>query len=442
MTPGSGRFIADAAWLGGEVFARDVLLEVSGGRFTAVEPSSGAGDAEHLAGIALPGLVNTHSHAFHRLLRGRTHRQGGDFWSWRDRMYEAAVSLDPAGYEEVATAVFVEMALAGITTVGEFHYLHHKIGGLPYRDPNEMGHAVVRAARRAGIRVGLLDSGYFSAGFDRPALHPVQERFSDRNATAWLARVSELVDAYRDADDVRVGVAPHSVRAVPVGDLEVLSELRDPGMRLHIHVSEQPAENLACLDAHGVTPVGLLGRTGLLGPQTTVIHATHLTEDDIGALGSTGTGVCLCPTTERDLADGIGPFRALHAAGSPLSLGSDSQAVIDIFEEARGVELHHRLEAGRRGGFGPAALLAAATTHGSEALGFGSSELRVGDRADFLVLGNRSPRLAGLPARAEAVVFAATSADVREVFVGGHRIVSRGMHPEWKRARRTLEAHR
>lgn len=439
---GRRAFIADSAWLGGEVLARDVLLEVTDGRFTAVEPSSRTVDAENLAGIVLPGLVNAHSHAFHRLLRGRTHREGGDFWSWRDRMYEAAVSLDPIGYEEVAAAVFVEMALAGITTVGEFHYLHHKIGGVPYRDPNEMGHAVVRAARRAGIRIGLLDSGYFSAGFDRPALHPVQERFSDRNATSWLARVSELVDAYRDADDVRVGVAPHSVRAVPLGELEVLSAWQDRGLRLHIHVSEQPAENQACLDAHGVTPVGLLERTGLLGPATTVIHATHLTEDDIGTLGSTGTGVCLCPTTERDLADGIGPFRALHAAGSPLSLGSDSQAVIDVFEEARGVELHHRLEAGRRGGFGPAALLTAATANGSESLGFGANSLRVGERADFVVLGNRSPRLAGLPGRTEAVVFAATSSDVRDVFVGGRQVVRRGVHPEWKRSRRTLEAHR
>lgn len=441
-TPGSRRFVADAAWLGGEVFARGVLLEVTDGRFTAVESAAGPEDAEHLAGVVLPGLVNTHSHAFHRLLRGRTHREGGDFWSWRDRMYEAAVSLDPAGYEEVATAVFIEMALAGITTVGEFHYLHHRIGGVPYPDPNEMGHAMVRAARRAGIRIGLLDSGYFSAGFDRPALHPVQERFSDRNATTWLARVSQLVDVYQGAEDVRVGVAPHSVRGVPVGDLGVLSEWRSPSMRVHIHVSEQPAENQACLDAHGVTPVGLLERTGLLGPDTTVIHATHLTDDDIEILGTTGTGVCLCPTTERDLADGIGRFRALHVAGSPLSLGSDSQAVIDIFEEARGVELHHRLAAGRRGGFAPAALLAAATTRGSEALGFGSMAIRVGDPADFVVLGNRSPRLAGLPGRAEAVVFAATSSDVQEVFVGGRRIVSRGVHPGWKQARRTLEARR
>ncbi len=438
--PKAKRYLADAAWLGGEALARKVLLEVVDGRFTVVDPASKAKDAKRLKGIVLPGLVNTHSHAFHRLLRGRTHRQGGDFWSWRDRMFEAAVSLDPDSYEEVATAVFVEMAMAGITTVGEFHYLHHRIGGVPYSDPNEMSHAMVRAASRAGIRIGLLDAGYFTDGIGKPTLHPVQERFSDGSVEAWLARVALLAAAYSGDDRVRIGVAPHSVRAVPFDGLRQLGDRVEPGMPVHMHVSEQPAENLACLGAHGVTPVGLLDRVGLLGANMTVVHATHLTDDDISVLGSSRTGVCLCPTTERDLADGIGPSRALLTAGSSISVGSDSQAVIDLFEEARGVELHHRLAAGRRGGFAPATLLEAATCNGATALGFARVGIEVGAPADFIRLDRRSPRLAGLPARAESVVFSAVAADVEEVFVGGKRIVSDGAHREWKAAHKTFKA--
>jgi formiminoglutamate deiminase len=357
-------------------------------------------------------------------------------------MYEVAVSLDPLVYEDVAAAVFAEMALAGITTVGEFHYLHHRIGGVPYRDSNEMGHAVIRAARRAGIRIGLLDAGYLTAGFDRSTLHPVQERFSDKTTSAWLERVDELMETYQDQDDVRIGVAPHSVRAVPLAGLEQLAGWSTPTTRIQIHVSEQPAENLACVAAHGITPVGLLDQVGLLGPNTTIVHGTHLTDTDITSLGSTRTGVCICPTTERDLADGIGPTRALRNAGSPLTVGSDSQAVIDLFEEARGIELHHRLAAGRRGGFAPATLLEAATVNGASALGFEPPRLAAGAPADFVRLDHRSPRLAGLPARAESVVFAATGADVRDVFVGGRRIVAKGKHPEWKTARKTFKSRR
>lgn len=434
------RYLADAAWLGGEALARKVLLEVVDGRFTVVEPGAKPKDAERLRGIVLPGLVSTHSHAFHRLLRGRTHRQGGDFWSWRDRMFEVAVSLDPLTYEDVAAAVFTEMALAGITMVGEFHYLHHRIGGVPYLDPNEMGHAMVRAARRAGIRIGLLDGGYLASGFDKAALNPVQERFSDGTVEAWLDRVGSLADTYSGSDDVRIGVAPHSVRAVPAPALEHLARWATPTTKVHIHVSEQPAENLACQRVHGTTPVGLLARAGLLGPNTTAVHATHLTDSDIATLGATETGVCLCPTTERDLADGIGPSRALQTAGCPITLGTDSNAVIDLFEEARGVELHHRLAAGRRGGFAPATLLEAATTNGAEALGFGPHGLQVGAPADFLRLDARSPRLAGLPARAESVVFAAGAADVKDVYVGGRRVVSDRSHDAWKVARKTLKS--
>lgn len=430
-------WLAQQAWLGGESLDRDVLIEVENGVITSVLADPGSAKGVRLAGVTLPGLVNAHSHAFHRLLRGHTHRQGGDFWAWRDLMYEVASELTPESYEELATAVFVEMALAGITTVGEFHYLHHQPGGEPYQDPNEMGHSLIRAARRAGIRIGLLDAGYLTAGLDGEELHPVQQRFSDGSADSWLTRVEELGAAYRDAEDVRIGLAPHSVRAMPETALARLSERRPPATPVHIHISEQLAENQACLEATGLTPVGLLDRIGLLGPKTTAIHATHVTPSDITSLGDSKTGVCYCATTERDLADGIGPSASLHRAGSPLSVGSDSHAVVDLFEEARGVELHERLRSHQRGVFAPADLLAAATTNGAVALGFDGG-LSVGAPADFVVVSGETPRTAGSGEHVAGIVYAATAGDVTDVIVGGNRVVSGGHHPEWETARRAL----
>ena len=418
------RWIADLAWLGGEDLERNVLLEVEEGRFTAVTPESTVAGVR-LLGVTLPGMVNAHSHAFHRDLRGRTHRLGGDFWLWRDLMYEIAADLTPESYEDMASDVYKEMVGAGFTTVGEFHYVHHQLGGTPYEDPNEMGHALIRAARRAGIRIALLDAGYFTAGFDERPLHPVQTRFSDGTAEAWLERVQALTEMYQDQPDVRVGLAPHSVRAVPETYLSVLGEQKSPNIPTHIHVSEQPAENSDCLHHKGVTPVGLLARVGLLGPDTTAVHATHLTPTDIELLGGSGTGVCYCATTERDLADGLGPALALHSAGSPLSVGSDSHAMIDPFEESRGLEIHNRLMTGNRGEFAPSYLLKAATSNGARSLGFDPDGLMAGAEADFITVSAASPRTMGLN-QDEGVghtVFSATAADVTDVVVAGRRIL-------------------
>ncbi|MFZ0012872.1 MAG: formimidoylglutamate deiminase, partial [Acidimicrobiia bacterium] len=272
------------AWLGGPALSTGIVIETSDGVITAIE--SGPDDtAQRLDGIVLPGLVNTHSHAFHRLLRGRTHRQGGDFWVWREKMYELASSLTPESYEAIATAVFIEMALAGVTTVGEFHYVHHQPGGTPYEDPNEMGEALIRAARSAGIGICLLDAGYFNAGFDDRPLGAVQRRFRDATPERWIERATTLAATHADADDVRVGLAPHSVRAVPQSGLRLVAE-SDSGLPVHIHLSEQPAENTECLEATGLTPTGLLADTGLLRPGTTLVHATHLGADDIATIGS------------------------------------------------------------------------------------------------------------------------------------------------------------
>ena len=432
---------AERAWLGGEKLARDVIIEARRGRIASISEGSNRRDAIRLDGVVVPGLVNAHSHAFHRLLRGQTHRAGGDFWVWRDRMYEVAGSLTPESYELLATAVFVEMAMAGITTVGEFHYIHHQPGGVPYSDANEMGHAVIRAARTAGINIALLDAGYFTAGFEDSRLHPVQIRFRDRSPDTWLERVDSLRASYGGHEDIVIGVAPHSVRAVPAPALAEVARWHDRDTPMHIHVSEQPAENEECLEATGLTPTGLLGAAGLLGPDTTLVHATHLTDSDIIAIGSSGSRVCYCATTERDLADGIGPARELAAAGATLCAGSDSHAVIDMFEEARGIEMHTRLATGRRGNFAPIELMTSLTTNGAASLGFPSGGLQVGSPADFAVIDIDSPRLSGIQdaTALDSIVFAASPADVSEVFVRGRRIVSNGRHEAWPETKPVLE---
>jgi formiminoglutamate deiminase len=420
---------AELAWLGAERgVAERVLVEVEGDRIAAVtEGVDPPPAATRLAGVTIPGLANGHSHAFHRALRGRTHRAGGDFWSWRELMYQVAAALDPDRYLALAAATYAEMALAGITAVGEFHYLHHDPAGRPYADPNRMGEALVEAAGRAGIRITLIDTCYLRAGLDGRPLAGAQVRFGDGDADAWAERAGSL----RERPGVRVGAGIHSVRAVdPAAMATVAAWAADRRAPLHLHLSEQRAENQACLAATGRTPAALAEATGVLGPRTTAVHATHLTGEDITRLGATGTTACLCPTTERDLADGVGPARALADAGSPLCLGSDSHAMIDLFEEARSVELDERLATGRRGHHRPAALLTAGTAAGMDALGWNAGRLAPGHLADLVTVGLGSPRLAGTrPADAvDHLVFAAAAADVTSVVVGGRQVVRDGRH--------------
>ena len=419
----------ELAWLGpGRGMAERVLVEVEGERIAAVtggtDPPAGA---TRLAGVTVPGLANGHSHAFHRALRGRTQRAGGDFWSWRELMYQVAGVLDPDSYLELATAAYAEMALAGICAVGEFHYLHHGPAGRPYADPNAMGEALAEAAGRAGVRLTLIDTCYLRAGLDGRPLAGAQVRFGDGDAGAWAERAGAL----RERPGLRLAAGIHSVRAVDEAAMATVAAWaggRDAP--LHLHLSEQRAENEACLAATGRTPAALAGSAGVLGPRTTAVHATHLTGEDVARLGASGTSVCLCPTTERDLADGIGPAAALAAAGSPLCLGSDSNAVVDLFEEARAVELDERLASGRRGNHRPDDLLAAATEAGMAALGWDAGRLAPGRLADLVTVGLDSVRLAGTrPAEAaDHLVFAATAADVTSVVASGRQIVQDGHH--------------
>ncbi|MFD3589658.1 formimidoylglutamate deiminase [Streptomyces sp. NPDC058683] len=411
-----------------------VAVEVADGRITAVRtdtPTPPPG-AEILSGLTLPGLANAHSHAFHRALRGTVQVGSGTFWTWRELMYSFADRLTPETYHALARAVYAEMALAGIACVGEFHYVHHAPGGTPYADPNAMGEALIAAAADAGIRITLLDTVYLSSGIlsehrgEPPNAH--QLRFSDGSAEAWAERCSVL----KERDHARIGAAVHSVRAVPAGQLATVArwaeERRAP---LHVHLSEQTAENDACLAAHGCTPTRLLADHGVLGPRTTGVHSTHLTDEDIALLGGSGTGTCMCPTTERDLADGIGPAVALQRAGSPLSLGSDSHAVIDLLEEARAMEVNERLRTRTRGHWTAAALLRAASADGHAALGWeDAGTIETGRLADLTTIALDSVRTAGPLPRlgAETAVFAATAADVRHTVVGGRHVVRDGAH--------------
>ncbi|WP_183092278.1 formimidoylglutamate deiminase [Nocardioides stalactiti] len=367
--------------------------------------------------LQIPTMANAHSHVFHRALRGRTQQGTGSFWTWREQMYDLASRLTPDLYLELARAVYAEMVSTGIGAVGEFHYLHHQPDGTPYDDPNEMGRALLAAADEVGIRIRLLDTCYLTSGIGQPPAG-VQRRFSDGHADAWAERVAVF-------DDPRVGAAIHSVRAVPREQMGTVAALGGP---VHVHLSEQPAENEACLAAYGVTPTRVLAEEGVLGPRTTLVHATHLTDDDVRLIGDSGALVCLCPTTERDLADGLGRGADLRAAGARISLGSDSHAVIDLFEEMRGVEMHDRLRTGVRGHWSAQALLETAT-------GNGYASLSVGDPG-VVMIDPVSPRTAGTGRDVHAAVFAATAADVTEVIIDG-RVVFDGDHA---RVGRELEA--
>jgi formiminoglutamate deiminase len=425
-------YVCELAWLPGGATARDVVVEVADGRFTRVEPGGEVpGSAERLGGLVLPGLADAHSHAFHRALRGRTHTGRGTFWTWREVMYGVAERLTPETYLALARAAFAEAASAGSTTVGEFHYLHHRTDGRPYVDPNEVGHALVQAAREAGVRLTLLDACYLAGGIGRP-LEGVQRRFGDGDAARWAARVEDLHRAYARADDVVIGAAAHSVRAVPADQLPIVAAwARSHDAPLHAHVSEQPAENEACLAAHGRTPTTLLADTDVLGSRTTAVHITHLTDEDVRLLGTTGTTACVCPTTERDLADGVGPARALRDAGARLSFGADSRAIVDPFEEARAAELDLRLTTLERGHLSATDLARGLTVDGQACLGFADAgRLEVGARADLVAVRLDSVRTAGTDAAhaLDTVIFAAGAADVTDVIVDGRRVVRDGEH--------------
>jgi formiminoglutamate deiminase len=391
--------------------------------------------------ILLDGLATAHSHAFQRALRGLTQRRasGGDsFWSWRGLMYQLAERLDPESIYAASRLAYAELAMAGVTAVGEFHYVHHQPDGTPYDDRIALADAVVRAARDCGLRICLLRVLYHRAGAGRPA-EGAQRRFSDAGVDDALADVDTLDARFAGDDGVTVGLAPHSVRAVPRAWLgEAARFAADRGMPLHMHVAEQRRELAECQAEHGLTPVQLLAADELLSDRFVAVHATHLTDDEVRALGDARAFACICRTTERDLGDGHCDAAALVAAGVRLCTGVDSHAVSDPFEEARAIELDDRSRAEARHLVAdPPALLEAASGHGYAAIGMAGLAAR-----DRVVLDAGDPALIGAtePLLADAVVYGAGPRAVTAVEVAGDRIVDGGVHRDWPAIRAAWDA--
>jgi formimidoylglutamate deiminase len=389
----------------------------------------------------LPGFINTHSHSFQRLIRGRAESRavsGRDFWSWRNTMYQAAALLSPEDVYDVARMCFLEMVRAGITTVGEFHYLHNAPNGTVYDDPNLLAHQVIAAAQSVGLRIVLLRSAYLRSGYE-VSPDPGQRRFFEQ-ADAFLSNMARLRASYAaDSADVGFGVAPHSIRAMPLKELrEIATWARSNSLPIHMHVAEQIAENTACQQEYGCTPVELLAREGLLGDDFVAVHAIHLTSQEVNALADARAIVCSCPTTERNLGDGIVPVDALMKAGVRHALGSDSQAQIDPLEDARELDYHLRLAQQERavldqidGQTISSRLFNCATRDGAEALGIESGALGLGeygdmvsiDLADISVAGHTPETLLPL------LVFGANRTAIRDVVVNGRMILQDGRHP-------------
>jgi formiminoglutamate deiminase len=408
---GSGWWHAKQAWLGHP--AQDVLIEVEAGRIKSVtEGVPARPGVEILQGWTIPGLANVHSHAFQHTLRGAVESGAGDFWAWRSEMYRRT-DWDSADYYRYSRLVFEEMLQAGITAVGEFHYLHGH--------GNQLGEALIQAAGEAGIRITLIDACYLRGGFGGKPLDDAQRSFSDGDADRWAQRVDQL----KEKDGVRIGAAIHSVRAVdPASMRTVAAWARQRNAPLHIHLAEQPAEFEECRNEEGCTPAELLDREGILGPDLTAVHAIHVDEHDISLLGANKVTVCACPTTERDLGDRVGPLRALADAGCTLAVGSDSNAVIDALEEARALELDQRRATGHRVLHQPEDLLHAATVNGMRALGWDAGELKPGMLADFVTL-DQPHHTAWRDLDPAYLIYGCSADDVRNVVVGGKTVVAK-----------------
>ena len=415
-------------------------LFVSGGVVTA--SSDAAAETVDLRGKALlPGFVNTHSHSFQRLIRGQSESRvmsGRDFWSWRGTMYHAAAQLDPEDVYDVARMAFLEMLLSGTATVGEFHYLHNAPGGRPYDDPNLLSKQVIAAARSVGIRIVLLRSAYLRSGFELPP-DPGQIRFFE-SAADFLGNMEALQKEYpANSTDVRLGVAPHSLRAVPLRELkEIAAWSRDRKLPLHMHVAEQIAENEACLREYGATPVALLDKEGLLGPDFTAVHAIHITAEEIEHLANSDSTVCSCPTTERNLGDGIIVADQVMGKGIRIALGSDSQAQIDPLEDARELEYHLRLDRQQRAILDQIGkqtlaqrLFDCATIHGASALGISTGNFAPGSPADFITVDLDDLSIAGQSATdlLPLAVFSLNRSAIRDVVVNGRWVVRDQRHP-------------
>jgi formimidoylglutamate deiminase len=384
-------------------------------------------------------MVNAHSHAFQRVIRGRTEHRSehstDSFWTWREQMYAAANRLEPEEIYDVSRMAFLEMALTGITAVGEFHYIHHQRDGSPYSDPNLLEREVIRAARDVGIRIALLRVAYARAGYQTEP-NPLQIRFIEQTPDVYLKHLEQLLGAPELSDGTAwVGVAPHSVRAVPLDYLKtIVAFANERALPVHMHVAEQPAEVSACIEEYGRSPVALLETEGLLSKRFTAVHAIHVTPKAIASLARAGAFVCACPTTERNLGDGVVPVDAYLDAGVRISLGSDSQIQIDLLEDARELEYHLRLQKMQRNVLSPElarTLFDCATINGAVSIGLhGGGKIEVGSPADFFTVDLEDLSIAGADPDSllTNIVFSLSRTAVRDVVVGGKQIISHGLH--------------
>ena len=414
---------------------------------SAIVAASARDGAAAGEGIAVPGMPNAHSHAFQRAMVGDTEfRQGArdSFWTWRRAMYGLANRVTPADLTLIATQLFIEMLKAGYTSVAEFHYLHRREDGAAYGAggdfrENPLHAAIVTAARRTGIGLTLLPTLYQHSDFGGKPLREDQRRFA--------MSLREFIDAVRTASQamqsgatIRCGAAFHSLRAVSTGVMrEAITELNgiDSGMPLHIHVSEQMLEVNACRGLTGKRPVELLLHEGLLSARWCLVHATHTNRDELRGIAQAGASICVCPSTEGNLGDGF--FNAEHFLdlGGGLAIGSDSEICVCPAEELRWFEYQQRLRRRRRAVLTSAAqqhvgtrLWADAAAGGARALGQPVGELKVGARADWLVLDPAHPCLAGSPLEnyLDRLVFSNARPAIRDVIVGGRRVIRNGRH--------------
>ena len=389
-----------------------VMVSVEADRIVGVE-SKGPEGADYRVDLLTPGYANCHSHAFHRGLRGQT-GQAGDFWAWREAMYAFADTLNPERYFEFATLVFREMLLAGFTSVGEFHYLHHDRHGIAYADSNAMGIALIEATKLAGIRLGLIDVCYLHGGLDRDGYRPLegaQRRFGDQDPDGYLERIDRLVDS----ETVHVLRGVHSLRAVSIDELELVVR-GAPADPWHLHLMEQPQEVVDLVAYYGQRPLQLLEERGVLDHNANLVHLNQLDDDEMALLVRTEAVTCACPTTEEDLADGLSPGARLLKAGARVTLGSDQHTRIDPFLEASRLDAHERLRTLKRSSVSTAALWSVLAGHNS--IGFSDvGRLEVGALADMVAIDLQELGVAGVDPF-EAVRFATRSA-VSMVWVAG-----------------------
>jgi len=439
-------------------WARDVLLSIDAqGRFSAVQvaqpEASLAADVERLAGPVLPGLVNVHTHAFQRAMAGLSDgysaERSDNFWTWREIMYRFLAALDPDDVEAIATWLYIELVRCGFTSVVEFHYLHHDASGQPYRDRCELSLRILRAAERAGIAITLLPVLYAHSGFGGAAPTPAQRRFI-YDSDGYLRLLDDLhsrCQPGRFATPVRLGVAPHSLRAVTPAELaQVIAGISrlDPAAPIHIHAAEQPAEVQACRQTLGAPPVAWLLDHAPLDSRFCLIHATHMTPDECDRLAASGAVVGICPTTEANLGDGLFAAPRYLEAGGRIAIGTDSNVGVDPFAELRLIEYGQRLSQGRRSVLSLAGESVAGTlvrrvlAGGAQAAAQPTSLLAPGARADLLVLDGDSPDLQGRKGDAllDALVFSPVASPIRDVYVAGRHVVQAGQHAAAAAAKR------